>query len=114
MSGKQLLQKAMKTQPWNRRVDNGKRMNGVFGETDEKTKTIRINKKLHAVKNGGHLIKNPDGTEKMIGTIEHEELHARHPKMHEKTVRKLAKQRVKKLSKRTKGRMYARFNNKKK
>lgn len=84
-------------------------MRGIFGETDDAKRTISINKKLHKVKSGGHLQKNADGTESLIGTIDHELIHAAHPKMHEKTVRKVAKKQVKRLSTKTKQRAYARF-----
>lgn len=109
MSGRELLKKAGKAMQYKRVVDNSRRMHGIFGETDEHTRTIRINKKLHKQKNGGHLIKNPDGTEKIIGTIIHEELHAAHPKAYEKTIRKAARRRVKVINRKTKERLYARY-----
>lgn len=107
MSGIQLLHKATKSDEYKLKVAQGGRMRGLFGETDLKTRTIRINKKLHARKNGGHLIKNSDGTEKLIGTLTHELMHARHPKMHEKTVRKAARKAVKKMSTPRKWKLYA-------
>lgn len=115
MSGMQLLRKTSakmrdvkyKKNAWTYRVNN--KLKGTFGETDPAKRTIEINKKLHAQKSGGHLIKNANGTEKLIGTIVHETIHAQHPQMHEKTVRKLTPRRLQKLSKRTKGRLYSRF-----
>lgn len=109
MSGLELLHKATKSDQYKIKVDNG--MRGIFGETDEGNRTIRINKKLHAQKSGGHLIKNPNGTEKLIGTLVHEVTHAKHPKMHERTVRKLSKKRLKKMSTKTKGKYYAALRN---
>ena len=88
-------------------VDN--RLADTFGETDTGRKTIKINKKLHKQKSGGHLMRNRDGTEKLIGTIVHEELHAAHPKAHERTVRKMAKKKVKVINKKTKQRLYSRY-----
>lgn len=105
MGGMELLHKATKSRKYKVMVDNA--MHGVFGETDEGTRTIKINKKLHAVKGGGHLIKNKDGTEKIIGTLTHELMHATHPKMLEKTVRKLSKMRLKTMSPKRKDKLYA-------
>jgi hypothetical protein len=107
MSGAQLLHKATKSKQWQYLVKN--KNTKVFGETDIGRRTITINKKLHAQKSGGHNIKNPNGTESMIGTMVHETIHAAHPRMREKTVRKLAPKRLKKMSQRAKGRLYARF-----
>lgn len=109
MDGMELLHKATNSHKWRMKVDNG--MHGIFGETDPASHTIKINKKLHAQKGGGHLIKNIDGTEKLIGTIVHEMEHAKHPNMHEKTVRKFAKKRIKKMSTRQKQKAYASVNN---
>lgn len=105
MTGLELLHKATKSDEYKLKIDNG--MHGIFGETDSRRRTIKINRKLHAVKSGGHLIKNPNGTEKLIGTIAHEIMHAKHPNMHEKTVRKLSKKRVKTMSPRYKQKLYA-------
>lgn len=109
MSGRQLLHKAMKSHKWKYLVKNGKQMSDLFGETDDQKKTITINKRLHAQKGGGHIIRNKDGRESIIGTISHELMHARHPRMREKTVRKLNRKRVKRLSTQTKKRMYDKF-----
>lgn len=105
MSGIDLLHKATKSRKWKMKVDNS--MKGVFGETDTATGVIKINKNLHKQKSGGHLDKNPNGTEKLLGTIVHELTHARHPRMHEKNVRKAEKRLVKKMSTRQKRRAYA-------
>lgn len=107
MSGMQLLKKA--SDGFRRVVNNGKKMSGLFGETDDGTRTITINKALIKKKEGGHIIKKPDGSESLIGTIVHEELHAAHPKAHEKTVRKAAKRKIKTIPKKTKQRLYSRY-----
>ncbi len=107
MGGMQMLHKATGSRRWKRMVDNG--LPDTFGETDIAKGTIKINKKLHAQKSGGHLIRNKNGTEKLIGTIVHEELHAAHPKAHEKTVRKMAKKKVRVINRKTKQRLYSRY-----
>lgn len=109
MSGIDLLHKATKSDRWKLKVND--HMRGVFGETDEEKRTIKINKKLHAMKGGGHLIKNANGSEKLIGTIAHEIQHAMHPTMREKTVRKRAKVAVKKMSTPRKRKLYASLRN---
>lgn len=108
MGGMELLHKATKSRKYKLSIDNG--MRGIFGETDDAKRTIKINKKLHAVKSGGHLIKNKNGTEKLIGTITHELMHAQHPNMHERTVRKLSKKRLKTMSPKRKAKLYATVN----
>lgn len=69
------------------KVDNNMR---DFGETDLEKKTIRINRKK-SLKKGGH--------KELKDTLIHEKLHAKHPKMHEKTVRRKTKRKLKKLYK---------------
>lgn len=75
---------------------------GAYGIThfDEKgkAKKIVINKKL--------IKKNK---ESIISTILHEELHAKHPKMHEKTVRKLEKKLVRSTPKSKKKALYNKY-----
>jgi hypothetical protein len=90
-----------------KRMVNNK-LRGAYAEIDEKKKTIAINKKRHK-QNVKRYDKNKDGSEKLINTIVHEELHAKHPKMHEKTVYKKAKQNVKIMSKKVKGKYYSKF-----
>ena len=79
------------------KVDNALR--GSYGETDLDTKTITVNKKAH----------KKDG-ESMIDTMVHEHMHLAHPKMREKTVRKLTQGRVERMGKKAKARLYAKFN----
>lgn len=109
MSGRQLLHKAAKSRQWKYLVKGGKKMSNLFGETDTEKKVITINKGLHREKKGGHIIRKKDGRESLIGTISHEFMHAAHPKMREKTVRKLNRKRVRRLSTRTKKKMYRKF-----
>ena len=88
-----------------RHVDN--KMKGAYGETDYAKKTIRINKKRHKSASSGRITKNRDGSESLINTIVHEELHASHPKMKEKTVRRTALKLVTRLKPRTKKKIYS-------
>jgi len=79
----------------------------VHGRTDFEKKLIEINKKASKkfIKDG--ITSKQDST--IINTIVHEDLHRKHPKMLEKTVRKKAKQIVKRLSTKKKQRLRARF-----
>lgn len=70
-----------------------------FGETNLKKKEITINKPKAKAKG------------KLLETIYHETLHAKHPRMHEKTVYKLEK-RSKTLSRKEKSKLYAKINQK--
>ena len=69
-----------------------------FGETDTQKKIIQINKKKskHS-KNKGEL----------LDTIEHEFMHAKHPKMKEKNVVKKTAKATKKMSPKTKKKIYS-------
>lgn len=82
-----------------------------YGETDFGKKVITINKKRHKSK-GNHsdkTKKNKDGSASIVDTIVHEELHAKHPKMLEKTVRKITPKKVKKMSRKLKAKLYAKY-----
>ena len=90
-------------------VDN--KMKGAYGETDFEKKQIRINKKRHA-KGKPHdkrTKKNRDGSASIIDTIVHEEMHAKHPKMKERTVRKLTPKKVLKMSVEAKKKKYSQY-----
>lgn len=89
-----------------------KKTKGYYGYTDFDKKEIAIDKKYHKSK-GNHasdIKKNKDGTANILDTIVHEKMHSIHPKMHEKTVRKLTRKKVKKLSKKQKKKLYSKFN----
>lgn len=90
-----------------RKVNN--KLKGVFGQTTyhERRATIEINKKRH--KNKRALKEFPKKDRSMLNTIVHEELHAAHPKMHEKTVRKMARKRAARLSRKRKNKLYSRY-----
>ena len=88
-------------------VDN--KLKGAYGETDLSTGTIRINKKRHKSKRAQRINKNKDGTEKMIDTMVHENLHLAHPKMHERTVRKETKRKLAKMTPKQKKKVYNQF-----
>ena len=90
-----------------RKVNN--KLRGAFGQTDFKngTVTIEINKKLH--KNKKVVTRTPKKDRTLLNSIVHEELHAAHEKMHEDTVRKKARRKVSKLSKKQKKKLYQRY-----
>ncbi len=79
------------------KVDN--RMHS-FGDFDERTGKIRINKKMNRKKG------NPG---ELINTIVHEEMHKHNPKLTEKQVYAKTKRKVKKMSKKSKKKAYARY-----
>ena len=85
----------MARKKFKRVVDNKMR---DFGDTNIKKGVIRVNKKKSR--------KHPKG---IIDTVIHEELHARHPKMHEKTVRKLTNKALITMSPKRKADLMAGF-----
>ena len=80
-----------------KRIVNNK-LKGSFGVTDLKKHTITVNKKLHK------KLK-----EKLGDTIVHETMHAKHPHMLEKTIRRRTPKVLKRMSKKQKKRMYSKF-----
>jgi hypothetical protein len=93
---------------YKRTVDN--KMRG-YGETDLGKHTIRINKKL-SKKDPVHkrpLNKHAKAYPEVLDTIVHERKHVEHPNMHEKTVRKLTKRHLKKMSPQQKRKNYSLF-----
>lgn len=74
---------------------------------DESERTIAINKKRH--KNKQALKKIPKKDRPMINTIVHEEAHAAHPGMTERGVRKFARRKVSKISRKEKNKLYQRY-----
>lgn len=82
----------------------------AYGSTDWDKKVITINKANHKKKSHGKGIrKNKDGTANMLDTMIHEEMHANHPKMHEKTVRRKTITKYKRLTREQKKKIYSRF-----
>lgn len=82
--------------PYKRSVNNKLR---VLGVTDTSKRTIKINKTRNKKAGRGEL----------IDTIAHEEMHAKHPRMHEKTIRRKTPKAVKRMKKNTKQKMYKRY-----
>ena len=70
----------------------------AYGETDLNTNKIRINKKRHSQKGYKRINPTKNGNENLVSTIQHELLHVKHPKAHEKTIRKMEKSSVRKMS----------------
>ena len=90
-----------------RKVNN--KLKGAFGQTTyhEHGATIEINKKRH--KNKRALKKFPKKDRAIINTIVHEELHANHPKMRERTVRKNARRRIARMGRKAKNKLYSKY-----
>ena len=86
-----------------RKIDN--KLKGSYGESNVETKVVKINKKAHKKKSLERINKNPNGTESLVDTMVHEEMHVRHPKMHEKTVRQKARAVVKRMGQKQKARL---------
>lgn len=80
-----------------------------LGETDTTDKVIRINKNLHHKDSVKSLTRKGKRKAELLDTIVHEEMHARHPRMHEKTVYKKTREKVKKLTQKQKHKLYSRF-----
>lgn len=89
---------------WKFKKDN--KLRGAFGETDFEKKTVRINKKMHktARKTGKYDVPKKDST--LLNTIVHEKLHTQHPKMTEKSVRKLARAMAGRMTPKQKAKHY--------
>jgi hypothetical protein len=81
---------------YKRKVDNKMKW---YGNTDTKKKVIRINKKKSKRAGKGEL----------IDSIMHEEVHAKHPRMKEKSVERKTTRVVKAASRKKKARLYKRY-----
>lgn len=81
---------------YKRKVDN--KMH-AYGDTDLEKKIIRVNKKKSKAKRAGEV----------LDTIVHEEMHRKHPKMHERTIRKETPRAIKKMGAKTKQKLYAMY-----
>jgi hypothetical protein len=78
-----------------------------MGDTDNEKKVIRINKKLHKKeKSVEKIMGRKKRKAELLDTIVHEKMHADHPKMHEKTVRKQTKKKLPLLGKVKKSKLY--------
>ena len=91
-----------------RKVNN--KLKGAFGQTtyhEGGGATIEVNKRRHANKKA--LKEFPKKDRPMINTMVHEETHAAHPKMHERTVRKVARRKVARMSGKQKRKLYQKY-----
>jgi len=84
-----------------RKVDNKMRS---FGDFDEATGKIRVNKKMAAKSR-----KEKGNYPELLDTIVHEEYHKKNPKASEKTTRKVTKRIIKKLTSKAKKRLYGKY-----
>ena len=82
------------------------KVRGGFGETDFKNKVVKIDKKKHKSKK---YVSVPKQDNTIINTIVHELGHVEKPKATEKTIRKLARRKVGKMSKKIKSKYYNKF-----
>ena len=80
-----------------------------LGDTNTTDKIIRINKKLHHKAAMKRVMGRNKRKSELLDTIVHEEMHAKHPKMHEKIVYKKTREKVKKLTPKQKHKLYSRF-----
>jgi len=90
----------VKKKRWKRRTDNRMR---DYGEIDYHTGAIRINKKASKAYGKKHKMAG------VLDTIVHEEMHAGHPRMGEKAVKKRTKRKIKKMSRSQKKRQYSKY-----
>lgn len=86
-------------------MDN--KLSGVYGQTDLDTDTITINKRAHTDSKRERINENPDGSESLIDTLVHETMHAQHPRMHERTVKKKTKDKLARMGKSERAKLYA-------
>ena len=90
---------------WKYKRDNKMR---AFGDTNYDKKIIRVNtkisKKVAETKHKIYTMPRKDST--VINTLVHETIHKDHPRMHEDTVRKLARLKVSKMSDKAKKKLY--------
>lgn len=86
-------------------------MRGAFGETDLDKKVIRVNKKLHktAKKHKKSVYNIPKKDISLINTMVHEKLHAKHPKMTERAIRKKTRTVLAKMGTKAKKKVYRQF-----
>lgn len=85
------------TKGYKRVIDNKMRN---FGDTDFLKRVIRVNKKKS---------KKLGGRGEVLDTIYHEEMHAKHPKMKEKSVRVRTVREIKKLTPSQKRKYYQKY-----
>jgi len=71
-----------------------------YGETDLKNKIMKVNKKK---------AKKSNVKGELLNSIVHEHTHARHPKMHERTVQKVTRAMLPTLSRKQKQQYYSKF-----
>ena len=84
---------------------------GVYGETDLRKKTIKVNKKM-SKKDPVHkrpINKHAKAYPEVLDTIVHEVKHVAHPKKLEKNIRKETKRAIKKMSTKAKQKHYSLF-----
>jgi hypothetical protein len=84
----------VKKDGFKRKVDNKMR---YYGDTDLEKKEIRVNKSKKKNKKSGDI----------LNTIVHEEMHADHPRMHERTIRRLTKAKIERMTPDRKQKYYA-------
>lgn len=85
--------------------------NAIYGETDTNKKTIKINKNLSKKKptHKRPITKKAHKYPEVADTIYHEIYHSKHPKATEKTTYKKTRFAMKKLGKKAKQKLYAKF-----
>lgn len=91
-----------------RKVNN--KLRGAYGMTtieSGKPTKIEINRKRHRKIKVDKRFPKRDRT--LINTIVHEEMHARHPKMHEKTIVKKTWKKITKMGKGIKSKLYKKY-----
>ncbi len=94
--------------PYRHIVDNKLK---YYGETDDKKRTVRINKKLSKT-HPTHKRSITKGAKKypeVLDTIIHELHHEKHPKATEKATYKATHKKIRKIGKKSKSKLYAKF-----
>lgn len=77
-----------------------------LGDTDTQSKIIKINKKLHHKLGVEKTMGRKKKKGELLDSLVHEALHAKHPKAHEKTIRKMTPKVIVKMGKLQKHKVY--------
>ena len=78
----------------------------AFGEVDFDKKIIKINRKAHIKAKKKALWDIPQKDSTLINTLLHEKMHIAHPKMKERNIRKITREKLIEMSKKIKNRLY--------
>lgn len=90
------------------KIDNNLKNKGqpIFGESDDKTKIVKINKRLSKYSRKRPIKKGSTKYPELKDTLYHERYHTLHPKASERTTYKKTKKAMKKIGKKASQKLY--------